>query len=310
MEPEHLTSGGAVAVPFEEGAASADGSEVWLPRVLGPEGAAAHAVVVGTARSALGVLRQLRTLDDPPTLAGWIDAGDGTERAAGLHRLGSVDELASVCARAGTAMAIVCLPASEQSTIQRVRAELRRCGVVERFVPPLDEMLAHAPAPLSVGGGGVSAAIDPATLVGRVPRAIDMGLVEPMVRAKRVLDHRRGRVDRVGAGADRGEPRTPTELVLVERSPRTRCSRSTGEIASAFPGVNRRRGAARRGRRRDDAMRLFAEVDARRRLSRGGAQARAPDGRPPGPRGGRTTSSGPRFRRRRRGRERGPSGSS
>jgi FlaA1/EpsC-like NDP-sugar epimerase len=237
MEPEHLTSGGAVAVPFEEGAASADGSEVWLPRVLGPEGAAAHAVVVGTARSALGVLRQLRTLDDPPTLAGWIDAGDGTERAAGLHRLGSVDELASVCARAGTAMAIVCLPASEQGTIQRVRAELRRCGVVERFVPPLDEMLAHAPAPLSVGGGGVSAAIDPATLVGRVPRAIDMGLVEPMVRGKCVLV--------TGAGGSIGGQLArlaaslgPDRLVLVERSENA-LFEIDRQIAARSPGVKR-----------------------------------------------------------------------
>jgi len=195
-------------------------------------------VIVGTARTAVGVLRQLRTLDDPPTVKGWVEAaveGGDAEPLSGLRRLGPVEGVAEACARAGAGIAIVSLPASMRTAIASVRAELRRAGVVERFVAPLDEVLAHAPAPVSFGRVGPS--IDMATLVGRSPRAMDTARVERMVRGRTVLvtgagGSIGGELARLVAGFE------PDRLVLVERSENA-LFEIDRQIAGRAPGVVR-----------------------------------------------------------------------
>jgi len=213
------------------------GSEAgfWLPPISGALGAEATVVVVGTVRTAVGIVRQLRTLDDPPAVAGWIEVPVPGEPVAGLKRLGTSTEISAACARAGAAIAIVSLPAAMRDEIATIRAELRRAGVVERFVPPLEEVLAHAPAPVPAGLGGPK--VDVATLVGRSPRAMDTSRVERMVQGKTVLV--------TGAGGSIGGELArlvagfgPERLVLVERSENA-LFEIDRQIAGRRPGLAR-----------------------------------------------------------------------
>ncbi|MEM7756178.1 MAG: polysaccharide biosynthesis protein, partial [Planctomycetota bacterium] len=207
---------------------------VSIPPNQGDTDAQASVVVIGTGRTAIGVLRQLRTLDDPPMVAGWIEVPSG-DSAAGLKRVGTTGELSAACARAGAATAIVSLPASMRTEIASIRAELRRCGVVERFVPPLDEVLTHAPAPVTVGAAGPR--VDVAALVGRKPRAMDTSRIDRMVRGKTVLvtgagGSIGGELARLIAGFE------PGHLVLVERSENA-LFEIDRQIAGRHPGVVR-----------------------------------------------------------------------
>ncbi len=223
---------------------------MWLPAVRGPEGTRATALVIGTAKTAVGVLRQLRTLDDPPTVAGWVEVG-ASKGATGLKRLGAFGALEDICARTKAPLAIVSLPASMRTEIAAIRAGLRRAGVVERFVPPLEELLSHAPAPVSVGVGGP--AIDPAALVGRTPRPMDRALVEPMIRGKCVLVTGAG--GSIGSELARLAARLgPQRLVLVERSENA-LFEIDRQIAAKAPHVHR-----------VAALHDVVEADATRRL--------------------------------------------
>jgi hypothetical protein len=71
-------------------------------------------------------------------------------------------------------MAIVSIPMAMAETINKVRGLLRDLGIQERFIPPIQDLLAQAP-PFAVGLAtpatqvGATGRIDIAELIGRRP---------------------------------------------------------------------------------------------------------------------------------------------
>jgi len=177
-------------------------------------------VLVGP-RSSVGLLaRQIPLVDNPPTLVGAVltDADTCDQPIDALPVLGGIDALTGACARAAAEQAIVTLPAERRDAWRAISAELRRAGVVERFVTPLDELLASAPpAPASIGVERAGSRIDLASLVGRTPHEIDADLVSGEIGDKTILI--------TGAGGSIGSELVrrvvrfnPRRIVLMERA--------------------------------------------------------------------------------------------
>ncbi len=165
------------------------------------------------------MIRQLAALETSPEIVGvvLVDSPNTTaiEDAAVL---GSVDDLIGLCASNNIASAIVTLPASHRSMWREISISLHRAGVVERFVPPMDELLSCAPQVAVSPTVAVGAPrIDLAKLVGREAHSIDRTLVGETLTNKTVLV--------TGAGGSIGSELCrqiatfePKKIVLMERA--------------------------------------------------------------------------------------------
>jgi FlaA1/EpsC-like NDP-sugar epimerase len=178
-----------------------------------------RSIVVGTTQACSLVIRQLAALETSPEVVGAVLVDSPSATAIeGVAVLGSVDELIGLCATHEIANAIVTLPASHRSMWREISISLHRAGVVERFVPPMDELLSCAPqvaASPTVAVG--SPRIDLAKLVGRQAHSIDRELVGATLTGKTVLV--------TGAGGSIGSELVrqiatfqPKKIVLMERA--------------------------------------------------------------------------------------------
>ena len=143
---------------------------------------AKRAVLIGTPET-VGAVRDLLALaPGSPEPAGCILLDRRQPRAAGgLPVYGGLDDLDAAAAEHRFAVAIVSLPMAMADAINRVRASLRRLGIEERFIPPVQDLLSQAP-PFAVGLATPAAQapssvaaprIDIAELIGRTPHPID-----------------------------------------------------------------------------------------------------------------------------------------
>ncbi len=163
---------------------------------------------------------------------------------AGMPVLGSIEDLASAVERQRLTLAVVSLPMAMADTINEVRSALRRAGLEERFVPPMQDLLTQIP-PFSIGlgtpagvGVGGAAKLDLSELIGREAHGIDAASVGRILTGKRVLITGAGgsigsEIARIVAGF------SPSQVQLLERAenPLFEIDR---QLARRFPGVARR----------------------------------------------------------------------
>ncbi|MFG0312847.1 MAG: polysaccharide biosynthesis protein, partial [Phycisphaerales bacterium] len=176
-------------------------------------------LLVGGQRACERLIRQLRAIDEAAAIVGVVTTEPTeTTSIADTPVLGSIEELVANCASNTITSAIVTLPASERALWRTISVSLHRAGVIERFVPPIDELLHSAPtltAPSTVTIGAPK--IDLAKLVGREPHEIDRELVSGSLNRKTVLV--------TGAGGSIGSELVrqvasyhPSRIVLMERA--------------------------------------------------------------------------------------------
>ncbi|MCA9302842.1 MAG: polysaccharide biosynthesis protein [Phycisphaerales bacterium] len=178
-----------------------------------------RSILVGPREACALAVRQLAQLDHPPTIVGitTLEASDA-EIIESTPVLGSVDRLTDLCARHEIAQAIVTLPASCRAEGRAISAALHRAGVIERFIPPMDELLSSKPATNTSGSVALSAPkIDLAKLVGRTAHAIDRDKVSSIITGKAILV--------TGAGGSIGSELvrqcasfSPSRIILMERA--------------------------------------------------------------------------------------------
>jgi FlaA1/EpsC-like NDP-sugar epimerase len=182
---------------------------------INPEG---RALIVGSAHSSGRLIRQLLAIDEGGLIVGVIvTEDDKPSTVEGVEVLGGVDELVALCASHSVTNAIVTLPAADRALWRSISVALHRAGVIERFVPPMDELLHSAPQVRTASTVSVGAPkIDLAKLVGREAHEIDRTLVSSTLNKKTVLV--------TGAGGSIGSELVrqvasyqPTRIVLMER---------------------------------------------------------------------------------------------
>jgi FlaA1/EpsC-like NDP-sugar epimerase len=182
-------------------------------------------VLIGTPETVRQAREQLSLLPGSPEPLGCILTDARRPRAAGgLPVFGTLEDLPTAAARQHLSLAVVSLPMAMSETINEVRSMLRRLGIAERFVPPLQDLLAHEP-PFAVGMAMQATApsvtpgarLDIASLIGRTPRSLDRGSVSRILTGKRVMI--------TGAGGSIGSELArivadfePAELQLLERA--------------------------------------------------------------------------------------------
>jgi FlaA1/EpsC-like NDP-sugar epimerase len=208
--------------------------------------------VIGTPETIAQTRDQLAAVPGSPSPLGCLVVDRRTTprtpesagATAGLAVLGALEDLSEIAARQKIGMAIVSLPMAMADTINAVRATIRRAGILERFVPPMQDLLSQAP-PFSIGLGttasvttGGTAKIDLADLIGRPAQTIDKASIERAITGKRVLITGAGgsigsEIARVVAGFN------PSQLQLLERAenPLFEIDR---QIARRFPKIDRR----------------------------------------------------------------------
>lgn len=178
-----------------------------------------RALVVGSEHACDRLIRQLRAIGESDGIVGVVVTEQtSTSTIEGVRVLGVMDDLVALCASESVTSAIVTLPASERALWRTISVSLHRAGVIERFVPPMDELLHSAPVvttPSEVTIG--TPKIDLAKLVGRVPHEIDRVLVSSSLNQKTVLV--------TGAGGSIGSELVrqvasyhPKRIVLMERA--------------------------------------------------------------------------------------------
>jgi FlaA1/EpsC-like NDP-sugar epimerase len=209
---------------------------------------ARRVVLIGTPETVGSARDLLATVAGGPEPVGCVLVDRHQPRAAGgLPVFGMIDDLAAVASRQDITMAVVSLPMAMAETINRVRAALRALAIEERFIPPVQDLLAQAP-PFAVGlatpathaaaGGGGAGRVDIAELIGRRPHSLDHAAVAKILTGKRVMI--------TGAGGSIGSELArivaafaPAQLQLVERAenPLFEIDR---QMARRFPGIARR----------------------------------------------------------------------
>ena len=198
-------------------------------------------ILIGTPDTLRVLSRQLWHLPEAPDSIGCVPVGEAVPAGEAIGAAGPVlgpeDELGAICAAHGIERAIVSLPAAMRERIARVRADLRRVGVSERFVAPMVEQLSCAPAPLPSMTTGEPTLIDPAILIGREAHTIDRAVVGGAISGRRVLV--------TGAGGSIGSELCriaaefgPERLVLMERSENA-LFEIDRQLSTRFPGVER-----------------------------------------------------------------------
>ena len=199
------------------------------------------AIVIGPAAACAKLERQLAFAEAPPILLGRVETtartgcvsessnssvhlacglDDGTSASAPgaapilapilVPILGSLDELESIVARRKPSIALVTLPSQMSELLASIRTRLRRLGITERFVPPIDDLLAGI-------GPRTEIDVDLQRLIGRPARRIDEDAIRAVVGGRTVVV--------TGAGGSIGSEicrivarYNPGKLVFVERS--------------------------------------------------------------------------------------------
>lgn len=175
------------------------------------------AVLIGTPATISGLAAHLATLPRPFAPIGCllIEGVDPIpSHVAGLPVLGLADDLSAVHARTAISAAIVSIPGGSPGETLRTRARLRQLAIPERFIAPLDELLAK---PTRGVEPARASGIDLEALIGRTPYGIDRKAVARVIEGKRVLV--------TGAGGSIGSEICriaatfrPSQLILMERS--------------------------------------------------------------------------------------------
>ncbi len=178
--------------------------------------------IIGTREACALAARQLALIEQPPKIIGIVvlegEPIEDLNPIAGIEVVGSTDRLTDLCARYEITQAIVTLPASDRSAGRAISAALHRAGIVERFIPPMDELLESKPMSGSSSSVSVgSPKIDLAKLVGRQAHSIDRAKVSSIITGKVVLI--------TGAGGSIGSELVrqvasfgPSRVVLMERA--------------------------------------------------------------------------------------------
>lgn len=206
---------------------------------------ATAAILIGTNETIAQARKQLAAMPDPPHIVGCLLADSTQPDITGdLTVLGTLDDLDAIRSTHEVSTAIVSLPAPMSQAITTVRSALRKHGFVERFLPPIAELLAQAPPyPVGLATGSTNASwgvprIDIADLIGRSPHGIDHQSVGRILRGKRVL--------LTGAGGSIGSELCriaasfkPEMLILMERSENA-LFEIDRQIAERFPDIPRR----------------------------------------------------------------------
>lgn len=228
----------------------------------------ARPLLIGTAETIAMLAGQLAVAQALPAgvTAALADAEENTltevltgGNIAGIPLIGTIDTLMLAHRATPFSVAVVSLPQKDQALIRRVRATLRQLGIIERFVPPVTELLEkpvlgeekpdvanphHAVNRTRTGSepGRLSASrageVDMVELIGRTPYGIDRKAVARVIEAKRVLV--------TGAGGSIGSEICriaatfkPSLLIMMERSENA-LFEIDRQIARRFPDVPRK----------------------------------------------------------------------
>jgi len=193
-------------------------------------------ILIGTGVTIRQLVQQLALLgDDGPAIVGGLllhgdDEGDSASNDSEIRVLGTVDDLERVVESERPDLAIVSLPGVMQDAVTRIRTQLRRLGVADRFMATLEDQ---------VRGVGPRTAFEVSVgdLIDRPTRLIDEEAIGRTIRGKRVLI--------TGAGGSIGSELAriaaeygPRELFLMERSENA-LFEIDRQIARAHPELRR-----------------------------------------------------------------------
>jgi len=188
-------------------------------------------ILIGTAATLPLLWDQITALGITPV--GYLFTDHPDLREDSVRSLGTLDSLPTLQAIDPFSVAIVSLPANEGAVILKVRSILRACGIVERFVPTLGDMLASPTASKANAGD-----IDLVELIGRTPYGIDRRAVERVLAGKRVLV--------TGSGGSIGSELCriactfrPEMIIMMERSENA-LFEIDRQIGRRFPEVKRK----------------------------------------------------------------------
>jgi len=195
-------------------------------------------LIVGTAATARAALDQMMALPSNHKIVAGIvlvDPGDtGLGARPPVPILGGIDDIPDICDQLGIKAALVSLPGVMTEAMARIRAVLRRCGVAERFLPTISDVLTDTASRQML----VGSKLDMAALIGREPRSLDESGVRALLTGKRVLI--------TGAGGSIGSELArrcasmgPATLIMMERAENA-LFEIDRQIAAQFPGVERR----------------------------------------------------------------------
>jgi len=169
------------------------------------------AIIIGQPSTCERLERQIDLLADRPVTLGWVVIDeDDADHCGDATVLGTGDHLEAILAQRRPSLALVTLPSVMADLVTDIRTRLRRAGVVDRFFPTLEDQLA------GVGPRSIFE-IDPADLLGRPARSIDVDAVRTLIRGRRVLiTGARGSIG--GELARQAAEFEPSRLLLVDRS--------------------------------------------------------------------------------------------
>ena len=216
---------------------------------------ARRALVLGTGELAVGLLRQLRTVDQNPIAPVGLLAEDPVQvgtHVCGVPVLGTAEDLRALAARHRARLLIVATESIRQDRIRQLARECSAAGLAFSVVPPLPDVLAGRVAPhrrreLHLEG-----------LLGRDAVELDMEEVRRRIEGRTVLVT--GGAGSIGSELARHiamlEPR---RLVLVDQA-ESRLYFTQIELAQAHPSL--------------DLVAVVASVVHRRRLAQIFAQHR------------------------------------
>ena len=170
-------------------------------------------ILLGQAALVARLERHLPDTGDTPTVRGWIAFGHAPtdpKHFPKSPRLGHADQLESIVTRERPGAVLISLPGVMSEAIRTLRTRLRKLGIADRYMPPLEDQLSGI-------GPRTELWIDPATLLGRTSRPVDETMLRGVVGDRRVLI--------TGAGGSIGSElarqvatRNPSSLILVDRS--------------------------------------------------------------------------------------------
>jgi hypothetical protein len=188
-------------------------------------------ILIGTAQTLLPLSLQTASLAALASPLGWVLVGPGRPRGGRI--LGFAHDLALIHRAMPFASAIACVPESHRREISLLRAQLSELGVHQVWMPAIEDVLHAAGSPVADGPAPIAASIRWEQLIAREAHPVNRESISRVLSGKRVLDHRCGwaRSGQRTLLASPPEFFEPSLLVLMERDRRTRCSRSTAQIA-------------------------------------------------------------------------------
>jgi FlaA1/EpsC-like NDP-sugar epimerase len=188
------------------------------------------AIIIGTAVACDLLEGQLGFAASAPVVLGRVHVGGGLS-ATSTPILGALEQLESIVATRRPAIALITLPSQMSELLLSIRTRLRRMGIADRFVPPIDDLVAGI-------GPRTEIDIDLQRLIGRPSRMLDEAAIRAVVGGRTVLV--------TGAGGSIGSELCriiarygPGKIVFVERSENA-LFEIDRQIARRHPGLARR----------------------------------------------------------------------